>query len=74
MLDEMSRNIHVLAKMPMQTNLGCTSISLNSFEGIVSCVLSDSVFSFGVLVFVLVVLLFCVHGKHLRSCRDGQLT
>ena len=22
----------------------------------------------------LVVLLFYVHGKHLRSCRDGQLT
>ena len=25
-------------------------------------------------VFVVVVLLFYVHGKHLRSCRDGQLT
>ena len=24
--------------------------------------------------FWLVVLLFYVHGKHLRSCRDGQLT
>ena len=24
--------------------------------------------------FVVVVLLFYVHGKHLRSCRDGQLT
>ena len=23
---------------------------------------------------VVVVLLFHVHGKHLRSCRDGQLT
>ena len=23
---------------------------------------------------VVVVLLFCVHGKQLRSCRDGQLT
>ena len=23
---------------------------------------------------VVVVLLFFVHGKHLRSCRDGQLT
>ena len=23
---------------------------------------------------VVVVLLFYVHGKHLRSCRDGQLT
>ena len=25
-------------------------------------------------IFVFVVLLFYVHGKHLRSCRDGQLT
>ena len=24
--------------------------------------------------FVVVVLLFYIHGKHLRSCRDGQLT
>ena len=28
----------------------------------------------GVSVVVVVVLLFYVHGKHLRSCRDGQLT
>ena len=27
-----------------------------------------------VVVGVIVVLLFYVHGKHLRSCRDGQLT
>ena len=26
------------------------------------------------LIVVVVVLLFYVHGKHLRSCRDGQLT
>ena len=31
-------------------------------------------YHFGVLLFVVVVLLFYVHGKHLRSCRDGQLT
>ena len=24
--------------------------------------------------FVVVAFLFYVHGKHLRSCRDGQLT
>ena len=30
---------------------------------------SDKVF-----VVVVVVLVFYVHGKHLRSCRDGQLT
>ena len=27
-----------------------------------------------VVVVVVVVLLFYFHGKHLRSCRDGQLT
>ena len=26
------------------------------------------------MVVVVVALLFYVHGKHLRSCRDGQLT
>ena len=26
------------------------------------------------MIFVVVALLFYVHGKHLRSCRDGQLT
>ena len=31
-------------------------------------------FSAIVLINVVVVLLFYVHGKHLRSCRDGQLT
>ena len=28
----------------------------------------------GSIVVVVVVLLFYVHGKHLRSCRNGQLT
>ena len=27
-----------------------------------------------IMIFVVVALLFYVHGKHLRSCRDGQLT
>ena len=30
--------------------------------------------SIPVVVVVVVALLFYVHGKHLRSCRDGQLT
>ena len=30
--------------------------------------------SFRCIVVVVVALLFYVHGKHLRSCRDGQLT
>ena len=28
----------------------------------------------GICLVVVVALLFYVHGKHLRSCRDGQLT
>ena len=37
----------------------------------------DTTFPAGVdflVVVVVVALLFYVHGKHLRSCRDGQLT
>ena len=33
-----------------------------------------SSFSLSLGVVVVVALLFNVHGKHLRSCRDGQLT
>ena len=33
-----------------------------------------SIKSIVVFVVVVFVLLFYVHGKHLRSCRDGQLT
>ena len=35
---------------------------------------SASSFSPFLVVVVIVVLLFYVHGEHLRSCRDGQLT
>ena len=31
-------------------------------------------FRYGICCCIVVVLLFYVHGKHLRSCRDGQLT
>ena len=31
-------------------------------------------FAHSILTVVVVVLLFYVHGKHLRSCRDGHLT
>ena len=37
-------------------------------------VISVRTFCFGVKVVVVVALLFYVHGKHLRSCRDGHLT
>ena len=38
--------------------------------------MADFVLHFGenFMVVVVVALLFYVHGKHLRSCRDGQLT
>ena len=36
----------------------------------------DVITNFAIITIVVVVvaLLFYVHGKHLRSCRDGQLT
>ena len=37
----------------------------------VACVILERISG---LVVVVVALLFYVHGKHLRSCRDGQLT
>ena len=30
--------------------------------------------AYGVVAVAVVVLLFYVHGKHLKSCRDGQLS
>ena len=39
--------------------------------------MADFVLHFGenfMVVVVVVALLFYVHGKHLRSCQDGQLT
>ena len=43
-------------------------ITVNNFVVLFNCM------PVGRLVVVVVVLLFYVHGKHLRSCRDGQLT
>ena len=41
---------------------GCTTVELQWLEHLWNHVVG------------VVVLLFYVHGKHLRSCRDGQLT
>ena len=38
------------------------------------CISQEVQFSWRIVAFVVVALLFYVHGKHLRSCRDGQLT
>ena len=40
---------------------------------IVDCVQRNPIYGW-IVVVVVVVLLFYIHGKHLRSCRDGQLT
>ena len=47
------------------------SVILSPIAGFLSLV---RVTQFSQFVVVVVVLLFYVHGKHLRSCRDGQLT
>ena len=68
-----------MRKKLFQTSKRCMDVLLTSFRGSVprgNCVLSyvktERVYQQFVVVFV--VLLFYVHGKHLRSCRDGQLT
>ena len=40
----------------------------------VSVILHNAANMYSISRFVVVALLFYVHGKHLRSCRDGQLT
>ena len=57
---------------------------LTDFTAILDCILRQSVILGGSIkatlnsgrceLVVVVVLLFYVHGKHLRSCRHGQLT
>ena len=54
-------------------------VSLNHFTAISegpACLMMNEYTFMGTnsVVVVVVVLLFYVHGKHLRSCRDGQLT
>ena len=57
-----------------QRTYSCFNISDRNFNFCmredVLCTLKNSFNAQG----FLVVLLFYVHGKHLRSCRDGQLT
>ena len=48
-------------------DLKTINISFNDII-VLDCYFTD------VVAFVVVALLFYVHGKHLRSCRDGQLT
>ena len=55
----------------------CLSVhpsGLPSFLSITNHILSIILHRRRIVVVVVVVLLFYVHGKHLRSCRDGQLT
>ena len=50
----------------------------NKFQASLSQVVLKKLFEYFSMYFygliVVVALLFYVHGKHLRSCRDGQLT
>ena len=48
-------------------------VDLNVYQASVACSLFENV-NDKTTVVVVVVLLFCVHGKHLRLCRDSQLT
>ena len=50
-----------------------TDFKVSSVVGHSAKVLRTAV-GFSLLAMVVVDLLFYVHGKHLRSCRDGQLT
>ena len=53
----------------------CLRKSVVSIERISVCNVTENCLSMAyIVVVVVVVLVFYVHGKHLRSCRDGQLT
>ena len=51
-----------------------TLLSLLSFSYFITPYDAQASSAFSALIFVVVVLLFYVNGKHLRSCRDSQLT
>ena len=50
----------------------CTSIDVQAEQCLPVCKYNQEIQALDL--FVHVALLFYVHGKHLRSCRDGQLT
>ena len=64
--------------MPHSPSLGCLNISLRVFFFFFFCMVFFIVHhlesKYEIVVVVVVALLFYVHGKHLRSRRDGQLT
>ena len=77
-------NYHLTGKEPfiqftarvfreLSTIYVCVSIPFNSDGGIWDVLLCQTGYIMKILL-LLAVLLFYVHGKHLWSCRDGQLT
>ena len=50
------------------------SSSINAVINSIHLLWQSIAVSFNINVVVVVALLFYVHGKHLRTCRDGQLT
>ena len=73
------RNETNLTLRPLSTTIvvfECRSISDLRLQGDCQAYMPDTKYLPGcpMKVLVVVVELFYVHGKHLRSCRDGQLT
>ena len=62
--------IRLLLKEQYDQDLHYLPFHMNFFDALLNCKIK--MFHFRTI--VVVVLLFYIHGKHLRSCRDGQLT
>ena len=63
-------------KAPGASLIACTILSLSGFFclHLLTCGFSHVAEVSCISTVVVVVLLFYVHGKYLKSCRDGQLT
>ena len=59
---------------PLFPREGESSLSISGIELIMICSIKTNYAAQLNSQVVVVKLLFYVHGKHLRSCRDGQLT
>ena len=71
------RNETNLTQRPLSTTIvvfECRSISDLRLQGDCQAYMPDTKYLPGCPIKVVVELLFYVHGKHLRSCWDGQLT
>ena len=71
-----SNNTKLAGKfIPMQLRTQPSNLGIGQLQRVNTTLLGDiSGTQYTYIFFVVVALLFYVHGKHLRSCRDGQLT